>query len=326
MKVTLQEVAALAGCSLATASRALTGSGPVSQAMDNRVRRAALDLGYHRRTEGAVTGARPIIGVLIPSLSNPVFATSLSSLQLRCRGAGRGVIIAQSNYAPEQERSAIASLMAERPLGLVLTLCDPATCRALQADLPPTVLMNHPAMAQYPAAVMVDNHAAGLTLTKYLLAHGHRRILFITGEFTASDRARLRYAGYTQAMRAAGLSPPDAIQISFTDNHERLDLAPALATHSPTAIIASNDLLALGAIAALRREGRRVPQDISVAGFDGMSMGQMLSPRLTTMEMPDKAMGEAAAELLLTMIAANAAPRQIELHAVLRQGETVQSV
>ncbi|MEN3149891.1 substrate-binding domain-containing protein [Neorhizobium sp. IRAMC:178] len=324
---TLQQVAIRAGCSLATASRALNRNGNVSDRMARRVRRAAAELGYRPLTSAAGRlGQRPVIGVLIPSITNPVFASSLSSIQNRMLVAGHGVLIAQSNYDPAREADAVASLLNDRPTGLILTVCDPGTSVALASSLPPTVLLNNLPTPLFPAAVTVDNRGAGRDLTQMLIGLGHRRILFVSGNFAASDRARRRHEGYRDAMIKNGIAPLEAVEISFLDGYDQLDLSAALATVSPTAIIASNDLLALGVISALRREGLSVPSDVSVAGFDGIAIGRLMDPPLTTVEMPDASMGAAAASLLLDM-AENAAPaRHLDVAYMLRRGGTVRAI
>jgi DNA-binding LacI/PurR family transcriptional regulator len=324
---TLQQVAIRAGCSLATASRALNRNGHVSDRMARRVRRAAAELGYRPiNSASGRPGQRPVVGVLIPSITNPVFASSLSSIQNRMLVAGHGVLIAQSNYDPAREADAVASLLNDRPTGLILTVCDPATSVALMASLPPTVLLNNMPTPLFPAAVTVDNRGAGRELTQMLIGLGHRRILFVSGNFAASDRARRRHEGYRDAMIKNEFAPLEAVEISFLNGYDQLDLSAALATVSPTAIIASNDLLALGVISALRREGLSVPRDISVAGFDGIAIGRLMDPPLTTVEMPDASMGAAAASLLLD-IAENAAPaRHLDVAYVLRRGGTVQVI
>ncbi|CDZ72415.1 Transcriptional repressor, LacI family [Neorhizobium galegae bv. orientalis] len=324
---TLQQVATRAGCSLATASRALNRNGNVSDRMARRVRRAAAELGYRPiNSASGRPGQRPVVGVLIPSITNPVFASSLSSIQNRMLVAGHGVLIAQSNYDPAREADAVASLLNDRPTGLILTVCDPTTSVALMASLPPTVLLNNMPTSLFPAAVTVDNRGAGRELTQMLIGLGHRRILFVSGNFAASDRARRRHEGYCDAMIKNGIAPLEAVEISFLNGYDQLDLSAALATVSPTAIIASNDLLALGVISALRREGLSVPRDISVAGFDGIAIGRLMDPPLTTVEMPDASMGAAAASLLLDM-AENAAPaRHLDVAYVLRRGGTVRVI
>lgn len=324
---TLQQVAFRAGCSLATASRVLNGTGPVSDEMVRKVRRAAAEVGY-RSTSGTPGSSRrrPVIGVLIPSITNPVFAASLNGIQNRMLLAGHGVLIAQSDYDPAREVDAVASLLNQQPTGLILTVCDAQNSKVLSQDLPPSVLLGNPATQRSPAAVFADNRRAGRDITEYLLACGHRRILFVSGHFRASDRARLRYAGYCEAMEAAQVTALEAVQVPFVDEFETLDLSATLSHFAPSAIIASNDLLALCVIAAVRRHGLAVPNDISVAGFDGIAIGLLFEPVLTTVEMPDATMGAAAASLLLDMAVNAAVPRQLQVAHRLRRGGTVRNI
>jgi DNA-binding LacI/PurR family transcriptional regulator len=323
---TLQDVAELAGCSLATASRALTLKGSISDAMLRKVRRAAAELGYRHAVPGGKSGRRLVVGILIPSITNPVFSSSLSSIENRMLMAGHGVLIAQSNYDPARELNAVAALLNEKPTGLILTLCGAEKSGFLDLPLPPTVLLHNRPTPHFPSAVTVDNFRAGHELTAYLRELGHRRILFLSGSFSTSDRAKLRYDGYASAMRGTGIDPLPAMQISFVGDYDLLDLSATMADRKPTAIIASNDLLAFGVIGALRREGLSVPGDISVAGFDGISLGRMMDPPLTTIEMPDASMGAAAASLLLDIAENAAPPRHLEMAYTLRRGGSVRAI
>lgn len=320
------EIAERCGCSLASVDRVLNGHGPVSAALRARVRQAALELGHTLADESSSsvrTGARRnAIGVLVPSLTNPVFAQSLSRIQDRVRHAGHSVLIAQSNYDPAEEVSAVSSLLAEPVLGLLLTLCDASTSPVRAMTLPPTVLLFNRPTPVFPAAVTVDNAASAHLLVEHLVAKGHRRILFVSGHFAASDRARLRHSGYLTALAAANLKPLPAVEMSFTEDYAELDLTGPIERGRPTAIVASNDLLALGVLRAVRRLGLRVPGDISVAGFDGMAIGRMIEPTLTTVDMPNGAMGAVAASLLIDMIHHGAAPRLLELGVQLYEGDT----
>ncbi|PZU83645.1 MAG: transcriptional regulator [Shinella sp.] len=322
---TLQDIASKAGCSTATVSRVLNRSGPVSESMVRRVRKAASDLGY-RRTErpAPMIRRRSAIGVLIPSITNPVFAASLLGIQNRMRVSGIGVLIAQSDYDPAREAEAIEYLLSEKPTGLILTVCNPLKSElSLPFAMPPTVLLNNLPTPRFPAAVTTDNRLAGQEVTEYLIEHGHRRILFVSGHFEASDRAKLRYDGHCEAMAAAGLPMLDALQIPFVTGHDELDLSEPLKRHRPTAIIASNDLLALGVIGAVRREGLSVPGDVSVVGFDGIAIGRLIDPPLTTVEMPDTSMGATAASLLLDIAENAATPRHLMIGYKLHAGGTV---
>ncbi|WP_284774312.1 substrate-binding domain-containing protein [Agrobacterium sp. lyk4-40-TYG-31] len=323
--ITLEQVAFRAGCSVSTVSRVLNRTGPVSAEMVRKVRRAAAELGYRHSTSKAGHGrqSRPVVGVLVPSISNPVFAASLAGIQRRLQAAGHSVLIAQSNYDPSIETTAVASLLEEHPTGLILTLCDPRCSDVLSAALPPTVLLNNMPMPRFPAAVTVDNFQASYELVNFLTGKGHDRILFVSGRFTSSDRARLRYEGYCQALADNGHEPLEAMQIDFLDGYENLDLFDVVENIRPSAIIASNDLLALGVIAALRRHGLSVPDDISVCGFDGISIGRLLERPLTTIRMPDADMGTAAAALLLDIAQNAAPPRHLRVGHQLFAGATV---
>jgi len=322
---TLQQIAFHAGCSLATVSRVLRGEGPASGEMVRRVRRAAAELGYRPvPSAGANSGrSRPVVGVLVPSVTNPVFAASLAGIQHRMQTASHVVLIAQSNYDCSAEVRAVAALLEQRPTGLILTLCNAETSEALSAALPPTILLNNRPVPRFPAAVTVDNYRAGYEITKHILAHRHRRIQFVSGYFASSDRAHLRYAGHSAAMRDGGYSALPALQIPFVDGYQDLELSQAIEKHAPTAIVASNDLLALGVIAALRREGLSVPEDVSVAGFDGIAIGRLMKPSLTTVAMPDADMGVAAAAMLLDIAENSVQFRHLCLDYRLYPGETV---
>ncbi len=294
--------------------------------MVRKVRRAAAELGYRPLALAGKAEKRRVVGVLIPSITNPVFSSSLSSIENRMLIAGHGVLIAQSHYDPARELDAISALLNEKPTGLILTLCSADRSNSLPQALPPTVLLHNRPTDRFPSAVTVDNFRAGRELAMLLRELGHERILFLSGSFAASDRARLRYDGYCRAMEETGAEPLAAMQISFVGDYDMLDLSATMANVNPTAIIASNDLLVFGVIGALRREGLSVPKDVSVAGFDGISLGRMMDPPLTTIEMPDASMGAAAASLLLDMAENAAPPRHLEVAYSLRRGGTVRAI
>ncbi|TCU27997.1 LacI family transcriptional regulator [Rhizobium azibense] len=291
-----------------------------------KVRRAAAELGYRPLASTGKAERRHVVGVLIPSITNPVFSSSLSSIENRMLIAGHGVLIAQSHYDPARELDAVSALLNEKPTGLILTLCSADRNNWPALPLPPTVLLHNRPTERFPSAVTVDNFKAGRELAMLLRELGHERILFVSGSFVASDRARLRYDGYCQAMAETGLEPLRAMQIAFIGEYDMLDLGVAVADVRPTAIIASNDILAFGVIGALRREGLSVPGDVSVAGFDGISLGRIMDPPLTTIEMPDASMGAAAASLLLDIAENAAPPRHLQVDFSLRRGGTVRAI
>lgn len=323
-EVTVRNVAARAGCSAATVSRVITGNGPVSEDMRGRVVRAALELGFP--IARAFPETRPIISILIPSLTNPVFAAAVDGIERRARAHGLSTILGQSKYDPAQEEAVVAALIGERPIGMVMTVCDPVTSvalrRASSAGLPVVTIYNE-GTPRGIAAVCVDNRAAVHRMADELIAMGHRRIVFVGGNFFSSDRSARRYEGYRDALNLAGLTPLPPIEVDFIDAAKDIDLTDVVATVRPTAIIASNDLLAVTVIGSLRRAGLSVPEDISVVGFDGIDFARHIAPRLSTIMQPSQAMGVMAAALLLDMAAGHKPPQQLQPDVVMLPGETI---
>lgn len=321
---TIRDVAGRAGCSIATVSRVVTGHGPVSEEMRKRVVAAALELGFPLAR--AFPETRPVISILIPSLTNPVFAAAVAGIEQRARSAGMFTILGQSNYDPAQEEAIAATLIAERPIGMIMTVCDPSSSLALQrlrkAELPVVTIYNEDT-PQGVAAVQVDNRAAIRQMADELVALGHRHILFLAGKFISSDRSASRYAGYRDAMLAAGLSPAPPIEVDFIDASRDIDLTEVMVEWQPTAIMASNDLLAVTVIASLRRAGLSVPEDVSVTGFDGIDFARHIHPRLHTIRQPSQVMGTLAASLLLDMATGHKAPQQLRPDFIPQAGDSI---
>lgn len=321
---TVREVAAKAGCSIATVSRVATGNGPVSGPMQKRVVQAALQLGFP--LSPARGARRAVLGVLVPSLTNPVFAGVVAGVEQAAQANGLSVILVQTHYDTAREVGIVAALIAEGPVGLVMTVCDPATSEALaqvvRQRLPAATVYNENVPPEL-GAVSIDNRAAMRRLTQELIALGHRSILFVGGRFASSDRAACRYAGFREAMAAASLPALPAQEVDFIDAAEDIDLSPAFQAHEPTAIVVSNDLLAMTVIASLRRMGLRVPEDVSVTGFDGIDMARHMSLRLTTIVQPSRTMGVLAASMVLGIARAGHAPSHLRADFTFTPGETI---
>lgn len=302
----IRDVAQKAGCSIATVSRALNSPQQVRPETLARVQAAAAELKFRpnalgRQLRGERTG---LIGVMLPTLGNPVFADCLAGIEAAIDGTGRRLLLVTTQYDPERERNAIETLLQQRVDGLLLTLAD-AEHSELLDDLSAEGIASQLVYNDAPhrSCVSVDNRAAAAEGVAMLLAAGHRDIAMVTGTLHASDRAKRRYLGYCDAMQAAGLAPWPACEIDFNDGasgdnvHAWFD-----GTHRPTALFCSNDLLALGVMRALREAGLRVPDDVSVLGFDGLAVGELLSPSLATVVQPSVEIGRRAAERLLAQI------------------------
>ncbi|MCU0885559.1 MAG: substrate-binding domain-containing protein [Beijerinckiaceae bacterium] len=304
----IKEVADLAGCSIATVSRHVNGAAPISVEVRARIEAAILQTGYRPSEIGRSLKrqATRTLGIVVPSLTNPVFALSVSGFQAVARRHGYNVLIATSDYDPAIEAEAVETFLGQSVDGLALTVCDSLSSPALatiDAGGKPNVLLFNQADMPGRQAVTVDNIEAARAMTDAILAEGHRRIVFLAGRFAASDRSRLRYRGFAAALAQAGLKPPLPLELDFLDATPDAALQPLLGGENrPTALFCSNDVLALGVIGALKRLGARVPDDMSVVGFDGIDLGQMVEPTLCTVSQPARAMGELACERLLATI------------------------
>jgi DNA-binding LacI/PurR family transcriptional regulator len=314
-RTSIRQVAERAGCSLSTVSRVINRSGPVSADTVRRVEAAVCDLDFRPNALGQSLRKQRsrAIGVVVPSFTNPVFAASIAGIEAVARNTGRPVLLGSTDYDPGREIEVVEALLGQRVDGIALTVADAASSAALdrleRVGLPYVLLYNQPRTAQRPA-VTVDNFAATAELTCYLIALGHTRIAYLGGRFGTTDRSRMRFEGCAAALRAAGVAPPQLLELDYLDSVE--DHATVIGRSlsrlgNPTALLCSNDLLAISVIAALRALGLQVPSDVSVAGFDGIAIGRMLSPGLATIDTPTVEMGERATRRLLDMLS-GAAP------------------
>lgn len=331
---TIKDVAQAAGVSIATVSRVINAPSRVRPATVQAVTAAMRALGYRpnaigRRLKASSTHT---LGILVPSLSNPVFADSVAGIEEAAQAAGYTLLLTVSDYDAAREDAAIATLLSNRVDGLVLTVADAAASPVLatlaEEGVPHVLLYNQPAdngpgTGAGAAAVSVDNAAAAREMTEHLLALGHRRIAMVAGAFAASDRSRLRYQGFRAAMQAAGIADAPVAEVAFTDLHLADTLRALLdGPRAPTALFCSNDMLALASIRACRELGRRVPEDVSVVGFDGIEVGRLVHPSLCTVVQPTQEMGRQAIAILLGLIEGQARPRSLLLPHAIRNGES----
>ncbi|WP_190823579.1 LacI family DNA-binding transcriptional regulator [Saccharopolyspora pogona] len=319
-RLRLIDVAERAGVSIAAASRALSGSAGVSDAIAERVREVAAQMGYvanvHARTLAG--GASTSVGLLVHEIGDPYF-TEIASGVLRV-GAQQGltVQICHTGRDPENELVQVRTLIANRVRAIIIAgsgFVDARTQAAVKQDLQAfqetggrvAVIGRHHFGTD---AVLPDNTAGGRSITEHVLSLGHRRIAFVAGPRILTTVAD-RLAGAAQALEAAGLPIEDipVIEEAFTRDGGTQAMQRVLDDHPDvTAVIALNDDMAIGVLAALRARGMAVPKDISVAGFDDVAVAEHLSPALTTVRLPMAEMGEQA--LLLALKQPSARPRR----------------
>ncbi|MEX1141003.1 MAG: LacI family DNA-binding transcriptional regulator [Thermoleophilaceae bacterium] len=320
---TLKEVARLAGVHPGTASRALNAETRelVNDDTARRVLDAARTIGYSANpiARGLKTNRSHTIGTLIPDLTNPLFPPVVRGIQDRLEEAAYTPLIANTDNDPERERISVDALRARRVDGFLAATArsDGDILTELAGLGVPVVLINRQLRGGALRSVAPDDRAGIHLAVAHLVELGHLRIAHLAGPRSLSTGAA-RYDGFVEAMRDAGLEPdPDLILVgnAMTEAEGRRlcaelldgDVAP------PTAIVAANDLVALGCYDVLDERGLRCPQDVSVVGFNDMRFADRFEPPLTTIRIPHYEMGVRAAELLLELLRDPAAPVRHEL-------------
>nr|AWJ66340.1 transcriptional regulator, LacI family [uncultured bacterium] len=304
MAITIRDVARRAGVSIATVSRALNNSGAVSEDARAAVEQAAEDLGYRpnpaaRTLHGKTTGG---LGVLLPFVSGEFFSELLNGLDEAAQDVGRFIVVSTSHRRPEEFNAAMHA-MEKRVDGLVVMapqIGAQGAASVLTSEGP--VLFINTFINDVAADVLnFDNYGGAFALTQHFLDTGHRRIALIKGAAGAWD-AEERVRGYRAAMAEAGLADTASLEFQgeFTQGAGYAAAERILAvTPRPTAILAANDYCAAGALSALNNAGVAVPQEMAVAGFDGVTSAQYMLPPLTTVRVPIREIGRRAIQLLI---------------------------
>lgn len=320
---TLREVAAAAGVHPATASRALNEKtrGLVNAETASRVVEAANALGYRPNSiaRGLKTNRSYTVGVVVPDLRNPLFPPIARGIETRLQPAGYTSLLANTDNDAERERSAFGALQARQVDGFITATArrDHPLLQELAAAGAPMVLVNRTTDDDRIASVVADDREGMHQAVRHLHELGHRRIAHVAGSLALSTGAH-RLEGFNAAMEELGLERDPALTPvvdAYTESEGARGTRELLAARPDvTAIVAGNDLLAIGCLDALREAGRRCPEDVSVVGFNDMDWVDHLSPPLTTVHVPHYELGVEAADLLLEQLAGD---RSAPAHTVL---------
>lgn len=318
-KPTIHDVAKAVGVHPSTVSRVLNPDTRhmVTADMVRRVTDAARNLGYHRNAlaHSLRTRRSSTVGVVIPDITNPVFPPILRGIEDALAGVGYTAIIANTDGAAERDDIVLEHMLARRVDGLILATArrkDSAIDRCIAEDIP-LVLINRTIGKESTVPSVVNDDARGIGLTvAHLVGLGHRRIAHVAGPQSLSTGVE-RQRGFLAAMKRAGLkADPQLIAVAgaYSEREgQRAMLSLLEGRRKITAVVAANDLLAIGCYEALMSQGLACPRDLSVTGFNDMPFVDKLNPPLTTVRIQHYEMGVQAAKILLERIRDPAARR-----------------
>ena len=315
MEPTIRHVARRAHTSVSTVSRVLTGSGPVAEATRNRVLEAIEELGYkpNALARGLVRRRTGTIGVVIPDVANPFYAEVLRGMSDVASGQGLHMLLVNADLSFAKEAEGFALLQEKQVDGIVYTsgvITDGHRDIFHRLGRPVVLAATYDPDGTFPS-VLVDSRAGAIMAMTHLLELGHRRIGVINGPEQDAVAGGPRWEGFRQAAAAWGVGlDPELVRTgdyrleSGYRAMERLLADP----HPPTAVVAASDLMAIGAMNAALDRGVRIPDDLSVVGFDNIWFSSAVRPALTTVAQPMYDIGAKALHMLIEAVAGRTQP------------------
>ncbi len=305
--VTLEQVAELAGVSPSTVSRILNGTAAVSQAKKDAVQAAIKELGFRPNpvARGLAGGRTLSIGVVTQIISSPFYGEALLGIERELERAGYVPLFVSGNWHEDDERKAIETLLARRVDGIIVLAgrLSNEVLLSLTEGLP-TIVVGRQLEGPQLYSFSFDNRLGARLATQHLIDQGHRRIAFIAGDLVHDDAVE-RQNGYLEALTAAGIpaDPSLIVQSDYTEAGGMLSVSRLLERDAHfTALFASNDQMAIGACLGLHRRNLRVPDDVSLVGFDDLIMARYAMPPLTTVRQSVYEIGSEAATAMLELL------------------------
>ena len=310
--IRLKDIAARAGVSTMTVSKALRDQPDVSDTTKTRIKLLAQQMGYLPDSSAQVLRTRTtkLFGLVLSSLTNPIYARVVLAIEEGAHALGYDVLLAHTLNVPEREEACIRRFISRRVDGLFVApvyriATEARIYKELLSRAIPTVLLGHPApFCNQFVCVESDDLPASYATTQHLLKLGHKRIAFLTGP-TVTPWTQERLGGYRRALREAGMDVDD--KLVFEAGHTLEDGARAatqMLSESPdaTAVQAINDVVAVGCAEALLAQGLKIPDDMSVAGFGNILLGRHFRVPLTTARQPKYRLGAAAVEVMQQLL------------------------
>jgi LacI family transcriptional regulator len=333
-RVNMHDIARRAKVSIGTVSNVINETASVREPSRHRVLDAIKKLGYQRSqlARGLRRDYTNMIGMIIPDITNPFFPVLVRAAEDVAYANGYRLVLCNSDNNPKKEAGYLTELQSYLPAGLLLI---PAVDSLLHEQPQrngrptPTVCIDRKPEGWQCDTVCAGNRNGAYMATLHLIDHGHRRIAVIGGP-PHLENARQRLLGFKHALREANIElPPVYLQMGRFDRASGLEAALCLLRPAsrPTAIFAANDLMAMGAMLAVRELGLRCPEDVSIVGFDDLEIVELLQPPLTTVHQPVYKLGATAAERLVKRISGlSDAPQDIVLETqLMRRGSVMRA-
>ncbi|HBE71496.1 MAG TPA: transcriptional regulator [Planctomycetaceae bacterium] len=326
-KVTIEDIARIAGVSKSTVSRVVNGSAKVNPRKKEAVMDAIKRLGFKPNVfaQSLAKGQSMTIGVLTQLIGSPFFDSVAQGVVAGLADTKYSPIFVDGQWEKESELAGIRALLGRRVDGLLLIggSVPGSEIADLCRDIPTVVIARRLASDQH-RCIFMDNVEAGYLVTQHLIENNHRRIAFVRGLANHTDAVE-RYHGYEQALREANIELDESLVL---DGDFSAECGVRAVDHlvnnsiSFTAMFCSNDTTAFGARLAMHRHGISVPEDVSLVGFDDQGEAAFVVPPLTTFRQPAREMGEEGAQYLLGILAGNK-PTVEPLHGKLIKRESV---
>ncbi len=310
--VRLKDIAHHVGVSIMTVSKALRDEPDVSVATKFRIKALAKQMGYvpDSSAQGLRTKTTKLFGLIVPSITNPVYARVIMAVEERAHELGYDILFAHSLNLADREESCLRRFLSRRVDGLFISPvyrfeAEARIYQEILASKTPTVLLGPPAaFCKSFISVEIEELTASYTATQHLLRLGHKRIAYFTGPPVA-PWAHERFEGYRRALREAGLEVDDKLVFqSGTTIEDGTHAALQMFNEGckATAVQAVSDLVAIGCANALLSQGLKIPEDISIVGFGNILAAEHFRVPLTTISQPKHRLGSAAVDTMVSLL------------------------
>lgn len=319
-RASIKDIARLANVSHSTVSRALRQSHLVNVDTAEKIRRIAEETGYRPSAvaRSLVTSQTMMVGVVVTTIADPFVAEVFAGIEDEANAHNYSVFLANSNAEPEREIRVVHAFEERRVDGIVVTASRVGAlyARMLSQMNIPIVLVNNQHPSEFVHSVMIDNFDASRQAIRHLIGLGHVRIAYIGDRFGHESDTE-RFSGYRAALDEADIPFQPELVVHGDGKAEggvqAMAKLLALEEGRPTAVFCYNDMTALGALKSIRENGLRVPDDLSLVGFDDLALTQYFDPPLTTVRQPKYEMGRLAMQTLLKVLAVPESEHHIKL-------------